>query len=151
MNHFSKVWYYGDIEKIENLDTFIKAFGMNDISKFEQTIKLTYFSFTTLSTIGFGDLHPRNSPERILCAFMMLFGVMSFSLVMGTFVEILTKFKNSVQDIGDAENLEIFLSLIKKLNGGKDVEIDFRKRIENFFDYKWQHDKNQAIDDPDEI
>jgi len=52
---------------------------------------MAYFFFTTLSTVGFGDLHPRSDAERILMAFLMLLGVAVFSYVMGNFIEILDK------------------------------------------------------------
>mgnify|MGYP006094467339 CR=1 FL=1 len=47
----------------------------------DQMWALTYFAFTTLSTVGFGDYHPRNSRERLLGAALMLFGVMINSIV----------------------------------------------------------------------
>jgi hypothetical protein len=45
-----------------------------------------YFSFTSLSTVGFGDYHPRSDPERLLVAFILLFGVAIFSYCMGIFI-----------------------------------------------------------------
>jgi hypothetical protein len=43
---------------------------------------MLYFAFTSLSTVGLGDYHPRSNAERIVGAFMMLFGAMITSLVM---------------------------------------------------------------------
>lgn len=50
---------------------------------------MTYYAFTTLSTVGFGDFHPRSNAERTVCAFILLIGVAIFSYVMGNFIEIL--------------------------------------------------------------
>ena len=41
-----------------------------------------YFAFTSLSTVGFGDFHPRSDTERLVGAAMLTFGVAIFSLVM---------------------------------------------------------------------
>jgi len=38
-------------------------------------ITFLYFSFTTLSTVGFGDYHPRTNIERLLGAFILIVGV----------------------------------------------------------------------------
>ena len=45
-------------------------------------VSLTYFAFTTLSTVGLGDFHPKSNIERVLCSFIMLFGVMITSIIM---------------------------------------------------------------------
>lgn len=50
---------------------------------------VTYFAFTTLSTVGFGDYHPRSDSERAVCAIILLVGVAIFSYIMGNFIEIL--------------------------------------------------------------
>ena len=39
--------------------------------------------FTSLSTVGFGDYHPRSDLERLLCSAILIFGVSIFSYVMG--------------------------------------------------------------------
>ena len=61
---------------------------MSSMSNYERAIGITYFSFTSLSTVGLGDMHPRNDYERILTALVLLFGVAIFSFVMGNFIEI---------------------------------------------------------------
>jgi len=61
-------------------------------SNFDRVIASTYFSFTSLSTVGFGDLYPMNSYERALTAIVLLFGVAVFSIVMGNFIEISAAF-----------------------------------------------------------
>jgi len=50
---------------------------------------MTYFSFTSLSTVGFGDFNPKSEGERLMCAFILLFGVAIFSVVMSNFSDIL--------------------------------------------------------------
>ena len=52
-----------------------------------------YFAFTSLSTVGFGDYHPRSDLERLFIAFVLLVGVSIFSFIMGNFISILNQFK----------------------------------------------------------
>lgn len=52
-----------------------------------------YYAFTSMSTVGFGDYHPRSDPERILCAFILLFGVTMFSYIIGIFMKILDQYR----------------------------------------------------------
>jgi len=43
---------------------------------------MVYYSFTSLSTVGFGDLAPVNALEAILIAIILLIGVGIFSYIM---------------------------------------------------------------------
>jgi hypothetical protein len=62
-------------------------------------IIIFYFAFTSLTTVGFGDYHPRDDIERLFGAFMLLGGVAIFSLVMGNFIEILQEFQRFNEEI----------------------------------------------------
>jgi len=53
---------------------------------------MAYFSFTTLSTVGFGDFHPKTNGERLFMVLIMVGGIMCFSYIMGLFTEILNVF-----------------------------------------------------------
>ena len=58
----------------------------------ENVILVIYYAFTSLSTVGFGDFHPRGNFERVACALILMLGVSVFSAVMGIFIEIVQKF-----------------------------------------------------------
>ena len=47
---------------------------------------------TSLSTVGFGDLRPESDLERIIGAMMLMLGVGIFSLLMGSFIEIIDRY-----------------------------------------------------------
>lgn len=118
---------------------------MSEMTNFEKAIGITYFSFTSLSTVGFGDMHPRNDIERALTAFVLLFGVAIFSIFLGNFIGISEEFMNLNAEWNDGDNLSKFFGLIKQFNKGQDIKFDLKVQIENFFDYRWSNDKNQCI------
>lgn len=68
---------------------FILFFKLDQKTNTEKAIIVTYWAFTTLSTVGFGDFFPRSNAERGLCAFILLFGVTIFSYIMGNYIMIL--------------------------------------------------------------
>ena len=57
-------------------------------------VKLCYFAITTLSTIGYGDLHPVSTEERIIILPILMFGVAVFSLIMSQYIEILLSYNS---------------------------------------------------------
>ena len=76
----------------EDLITFEKLFNFNDKAISEKVIIMAYYSFTTLSTVGFGDYYPISNGERLIMSGIMLLGIMCFSYIMGLFNEILNIF-----------------------------------------------------------
>lgn len=133
------------------LKTFLPDFKTDSIIR--NVVTSTYFSFTSLSTVGFGDLHPRNEHERLIAAFILLFGVAIFSYVMGVFIEILDEFKKFNQDSEDIEgdDLARFIQCLVKMNGKSPLNYEFQQKIETYFEYRWKFDKNQAIDDEKDV
>ena len=63
-------------------ENFIIQYRLTDMSNYQKTIALMYFIFTTISTVGLGDFHPKSNSERVICSFVMLFGVMITSFLM---------------------------------------------------------------------
>jgi hypothetical protein len=91
-----------------NTDTFIDYYEINSFSAAHNMILGTYYAFTTLSTVGFGDLAPRGNAERIICAIILMAGVAVFSSVLGNFIAIIEAYKAINEDINDAEKLDSF-------------------------------------------
>ena len=58
-------------------------------SNVEQYICSMYFVTTTISTVGYGDIHPQNSIERLFGMVMMITGVLSFTFVSGSLASIM--------------------------------------------------------------
>lgn len=145
------LWYGMDkydlewAEQKNATDTYVYHNGLQDKTATENTIIVTYFAFTSLSTVGFGDYHPRSDIERFLCAFILLFGVAIFSYIMGNFISILDQFKDFNKDVDDGDGLAKFFGVLQKFNGDKPVNIELKRNIEDYFDYKWKFDKNIAF------
>ena len=106
---------------------------------------LMYFSFTSLTTIGFGDFNPRGDFERVYISFGLLFGVLIFSYIMGLFIEIIDTVKKNNADPGDGDNLAKFFGILRKFNMEKHMGIKMKQEIESYFDYRWDNDKNDVI------
>lgn len=104
-----------------------------------------YFAFTSLSTVGFGDFHPISSAERLVCAFVLLFGVAIFSYIMGIFISILDQYGKSHADVDEGHKLNRFFGLLIKFNLNAPTDLAMKLQFEKFFDYKWKNDKNLAI------
>ena len=124
---------------------FLLCYNMDSLDSFDDFIVLVYYSFTSLSTVGFGDYNPKSNTERILIAFFLLFGVAIFSYIMGNFITILSTFDEMMAGNEDDTNLGRFFGVLMKFNGGNHINTTVKENIEVFMDYKWQYDKNMAF------
>mmetsp|Transcript_29529 Transcript_29529/g.44933 ORF Transcript_29529/g.44933 Transcript_29529/m.44933 type:complete len:86 (+) Transcript_29529:1503-1760(+) len=85
---------------------------------------MMYFSFTTITTVGFGDYHPKSDLERVICAVVMLFGVMVASIVMDSFSTMVKELRSFNKNFDDSERLALFFGTIKHLNGQTPMDLE---------------------------
>lgn len=114
-------------------------------------IKVFYFAFTTLTTVGFGDYHAITNEERIVSSFVLLFGVAVFSFIMGNFIEILMSFKHVTAENEESDDLTKWFGLLAWFNKGMPLSKEMTKKIENYFDYYWARDRNYAFKSKEDV
>mmetsp|Transcript_31133 Transcript_31133/g.47593 ORF Transcript_31133/g.47593 Transcript_31133/m.47593 type:complete len:104 (+) Transcript_31133:1148-1459(+) len=73
---------------------FIDSFSMNDLSDTDKVVTLTYFAFTSLSTVGLGDYYPNSNKERFVGAFVLLFGVAITSFIMENLIGMMIRIRD---------------------------------------------------------
>ena len=101
-----------------------------------------YFTFTSLSTVGFGDYYPHSDVERLVCALILLSGVIIFTFICGVFNSILDAFINLNAGLDEGDKLTRFFNIIRYFNDEVPVDLELKKRVEGYFDYKWENDLN---------
>jgi len=109
-----------------------------------------YFSFTTLTTVGYGDFHPVSNTEILVWSIVLLFGVTVFSFIMGNFIEMLMNFKIVTAENEDHANLSKWFGLLARFNKGRPLPREMSTKIEAYFDYFWADDRNYAIKSEDD-
>lgn len=114
-------------------------------SDFRKLLVLIYFSFTSLSTVGFGDYNPRSDAERIFIAFGLMFGVAIFSYIMGQFIQIVESFSSYNQVCEEGDELSRFFGVLMHFNNYDEFNLELKRKIECYFDYRWDQDKYQVI------
>jgi hypothetical protein len=84
------VWYY--TAKLDGFspDTWVVRSGYIDKSIGEKYLIGVYWAFTTLSTVGYGDISASTVPEIIITIIWMIFGIWFFSFVVGSLSSMLS-------------------------------------------------------------
>ena len=104
-----------------------------------------YFTLSTLSTIGYGDLVPKNTSERIFVIFIILFGVAMFSYVLGEFNDLIISYNSRHAYLNIGSNLDSWILLLKKFSKNYPLE---ESVIEGFYSntlFIWKYDRNKNM------
>jgi len=72
--------------------TWINRGGFLDLDNSDMYITAMYFTVTTITTVGFGDISGGSSTEKILCIILMIIGVIAFSFATGSLSSLLNNF-----------------------------------------------------------
>jgi hypothetical protein len=118
------------MDVIEPEENFFDYFGIEESSESRQVLISLYYSFTSLSTVGFGDFHPRSNVERLFCSVVLVGGVIVFSYIMGDFIAMLENYQILNGEIDDGDNLSMFFGMMKKYNKNVPIKQDLKLRIE---------------------
>lgn len=69
-------------------------------------MSVMYFMMTTMSTVGFGDMHPVSDAERLVCILIFLLGGAMFGIVMGDLLDIIDEVNELYAVADDSERLQ---------------------------------------------
>lgn len=100
-----------------------------------------YFTVTTITTVGYGDISATNHVERWFCIFIMLCGVIAFSFATGTLSSIMSGYDdqnaNYIEKLNMLEKLKKQHDLPKVLYGRvkHTLEITEKNELEGIHDF----------------
>ena len=77
-------------EKVKG-DSWIES-GAEDLNIWELYLMSLYFSMTTITTVGYGDISAKNTAERMICVILHIIGVLSYSLAAGSLTSIIENY-----------------------------------------------------------
>jgi voltage-gated potassium channel len=67
---------------------------MDNFTNFQTYVVAFYFTVTTITTVGYGDISGTNSIEKFIANIIMVLGVILFSLISTSITTILTNYDN---------------------------------------------------------
>ena len=73
------------------MNRFYLEYGNNNTSLYYVSL---YWTITTITTVGYGDISGTNNIERFFCSLMMVIGVVSFSFANGSLASIISNYDN---------------------------------------------------------
>jgi len=113
---------------------WLKIVGINEhISNSSNYINALYWTTTTLTTVGYGDIVPHTNFEKLYAVTVMVIGIGLYGYLIGNVVSVITKRDPSHENF--IRNLENLASLVKYRN----LPLNLTKRVKQYFLYIWKN------------
>jgi CRP-like cAMP-binding protein len=78
------IWFFLSLLEGHSPQTWAGKLNLQSASTLDQYMASLYWTVTTLSTVGYGDIVPSTSLERIVSIFWMIFGLCFFSFTVSS-------------------------------------------------------------------
>ena len=118
---------------------------LNDRPFAEQYLASLYWAFTTMTTVGYGDITPQNSDEYIFASFMMIIGATVFGYVVGN----VSRMMGSL-NVGKKRKKD-YLRKVKNYLRERKVTKPLQRRVmqffENILEERTAFDEKQILND----
>jgi hypothetical protein len=140
LNHLSACFWYM-IAKFDDFspDCWVTRLGFIDESSYDLYIISLYWTLTTVTTVGYGDISAGSTPERIYSLFIMSIGVLMYSYAIGSLTSIVAAI--------DAKNAKVN----ERLQTLYSIKHDFRinqeiyDKVRKIIKYNLTQDQNRQL------
>lgn len=106
---------------------------------------MLYFAFTTLSSVGFGDIRPWSTAERYLMTILYLIILTAFSAILGYMQDLFGSNEAIFGENGDPGSLERFFAVLVRYNNSMPLKTGVTRELEEYFKYYWANDRMSFI------
>ncbi|MGZ3772260.1 MAG: cyclic nucleotide-binding domain-containing protein [Pseudobdellovibrionaceae bacterium] len=116
-----------------------------DANKIFEYIKALYWAFTTLTTVGYGDISAKTIPQMLFTCAVQVTGVGVFGFVLSNVASILAR-KDAAREhhMDNLDKVENFMRSHR-------IPVDTRSKVRSYYHYMWKNKKgyrdNSALDD----
>ena len=96
-----------------------------------------YFSVTTITTVGYGDMSAKNTPERILNIVTMILGVIAFSYATGALSSLIQ------DDDQKKAPYQSTMATLRKLDSEVKMDPQLLREISKFIEIQTDNEKEE--------
>ena len=139
ITHFVSCIYIYIAMNNEYNDDWIIRNDYIDSQNFSLYINSLYFHWSTIFTIGYGDILSVALKERVYNIFLMLIGIAVYSYTVTSLGNLLSKL--DLVTIKYNKNI----NTLNELKGKHNISESFYKKLKNYFDYHYQHNTGERF------
>lgn len=137
------LFFYLGIIQDGNPDNWVFRYGLYDFTISEKYIFSFYWTLTTITTVGYGDIVVGTTIEKLFNCVIMVFGVIMYSFAIGSLSSLVSNYQSEANEL--KRKLQILEAIQNEYNIDNEVIEKARKVIK--FEILQNHkDKNDLIE-----
>ena len=134
-------WYVGYSETTNRGESWILKAGIQDSPVADKYLTSLYWAFTTMTTVGYGDVHPLTPNERLYGFFAMLVACGVFAYTVGNIGEMVTRLNLQATQYKEK------MTYVNQFLIHKEIPKDIRMKVRNYLEYVWTSKKEIKIEE----
>ena len=112
-------------------DSWVLAAGIEAATPVTQYVRSLYWTVTTMTTVGYGDITPNRNIEYVLAIFIMLMGASLYAFIIGGLASLLSNLQAARNTHWKhMESVEQYLR-------SRQVPAHLGTRVHNYYEYLW--------------
>lgn len=112
-------------------DSWVVAAGIESSGPLTQYATSLYWTITTMTTVGYGDITPGRTPEYLLAGVVMLLGASLYAFIIGGVASLLSNLQAARNRHREhTEAVEQYLR-------ARQVPVALGERVHNYYEYLW--------------
>lgn len=135
-------WYFIGTQDMENHSvTWVIAAKIVEKGTFDKYITSLYWAFTTMTTVGYGDITPYTMNEKIFAMISMILACGIFAYTVGSIGSLVSK-----QNSGENAYREQVVAVNRYMRK-KQLPYDLQFRVRRYLEYVWENRKKNNMDE----
>lgn len=135
MHLVSCAWFSSSYSNSFPEDSWVVLEGLEDAEPKTQYIRALYYTVTTMTTIGYGDITPHTNTEYVFVIVVMLLGATMYAYIIGNIASIISNI-DTLKNDHDGRKDSLLTYLRQNHTPG-----NLMNKVNNYFDYIWRSKK----------
>jgi len=131
-------WFFTSFASAFPPESWAVRAGIVQADAVTRYIRSLYWTITTMTTVGYGDITPARTVEYVFSSLVMLLGASIFAFIIGSIASLLTGIQ-----AGKNRHWERIDSVTEFLRQRR-VPADLNSKVRSYYEYVWSH--HQGLD-----
>jgi len=114
-------------------DSWVQLSGLIETTPPDAYLRSLYWTVTTLTTVGYGDITPHLNYEYVISIITMASGAFMYAFIIGNIASIISNLDS--QKASFRSKVDTMSMYLKK----RGIPTELNDRIRNYYDYIWTH------------
>lgn len=134
-------WFFTASAQNFPAGNWAEAAGVENAAPVDQYVRSLYWTITTMTTVGFGDITPKRTAEYLVAMIVMLLGASLYAFIIGSIASLLSSLNiEKTRHRDKVQNLSYYLQQ-------RGASIDLNNRVRGYYDYLWSKRRGVAESD----